>query len=324
MHPGATGNQDPRRRPGHRAPPSEQRPADLAATTASDADEARNIQAPDRRCSTRPRSSRDRSRRTVLGQRLRRLAARRPPHSRLLRRRRTHTASTTNRIDFSWVTPFPELREQVSRHSSASCFSGYLNWRAFLTVKSLLSPDVDCHLGLPPWYDPVRCLYRRECDQAQPVSAESRGVLTRDHSVRRPLPTQDLLDVLVAALLRHSQRRLAVLGAKRDVRPHRRPARTRAPWPPSACHQRRLPVFILRVDVRARRIIACTSSSPFSAAANISGVRAFYQNQVLTTVVVVFLYLLIDKTVPLLLQSTVVGLSRLRAWSVFLVRKVKV
>ena len=89
-------------------------------------------------------------------------------------------------------------------------------------------------------------------------------------------------------------------------------------------HQRRLPVFVLRVDVRARRIIACTSSSPFSAAANISGVRAFYQNQVLTTVVVVFLYLLIDKTVPLLLQSTVVGLSRLRAWSVFLVRKVKV
>jgi len=45
-------------------------------------------------------------------------------------------------------------------------------------------------------------------------------------------------------------------------------------------------------------------------------VRAFYQNQVLTTVVVVFLYLLIDKAVPLLLQSTVVGLSRLRAWSV--------
>ncbi len=89
-------------------------------------------------------------------------------------------------------------------------------------------------------------------------------------------------------------------------------------------HQRRLPVFVLRVDVRARRIIACTSSSPFTAAANISGVRAFYQNQVLTTVVVVFLYLLIDKTVPLLLQSTVVGLSRLRAWSVFLVRKVKV
>ena len=89
-------------------------------------------------------------------------------------------------------------------------------------------------------------------------------------------------------------------------------------------HQRRLPVFVLRVDVRARRIIACTSSSPFTAAANISGVRAFYQNQLLTTVVVVFLYLLIDKTVPLLLQSTVVGLSRLRAWSVFLVRKVKV
>jgi hypothetical protein len=53
-------------------------------------------------------------------------------------------------------------------------------------------------------------------------------------------------------------------------------------------------------------------------------VRAFYQNQVLTTVVVVFLYLLIDKAVPLLLQSTVVGLSRLRAWSVFLERKVKV
>jgi len=89
-------------------------------------------------------------------------------------------------------------------------------------------------------------------------------------------------------------------------------------------HQRRLPVFILRVDVRARRIIACTSSSPFTAAANISGVRAFYQNQLLTTVVVVFLYLLIDKTVPLLRQSTVVGLSRLRAWSVFLVRKDKV
>jgi len=81
-------------------------------------------------------------------------------------------------------------------------------------------------------------------------------------------------------------------------------------------HQRRLPVFVLRVDVRARRIIACTSSSPFTAAANISGVRAFYQNQLLTTVVVVFLYLLIDKTVPLLRQSTVVGLSRLRAWSV--------
>ncbi len=44
-------------------------------------------------------------------------------------------------------------------------------------------------------------------------------------------------------------------------------------------HQRRLPVFVLRVDVRARRIIACTSSSPFTAAANITGVRAFYQNQ---------------------------------------------
>ena len=89
-------------------------------------------------------------------------------------------------------------------------------------------------------------------------------------------------------------------------------------------HQRRLPVFVLRVDVRARRIIACTSSSPFTAAANISCVRAFYQNQLLTTLVVVFLYLLIDKTVPLLRQSTVVGLSRLRAWSVFLVRKDKV
>src|SRR5262249_9894830 len=53
-------------------------------------------------------------------------------------------------------------------------------------------------------------------------------------------------------------------------------------------------------------------------------VRAVYRNQVLTTVVLVFLYLLIDKVVPMCLQSTVVGLSRLRAWSIFLVRKVKI
>jgi hypothetical protein len=53
-------------------------------------------------------------------------------------------------------------------------------------------------------------------------------------------------------------------------------------------------------------------------------VRAIYQNAVLTTVMVVFLYLLIDKTVPLLLQGATVGLSRLRAWALFLVRQVKV
>src|SRR6266545_5445999 len=90
----ATGKK--RRRPGLRAPPSEQRPTDLAATTASDADEARNTQAPDRRGSTCPRSIRDRSRRTALGPRPRRLAARLPPHSLPLRRRWTRTASTTN------------------------------------------------------------------------------------------------------------------------------------------------------------------------------------------------------------------------------------
>jgi len=83
----ATGKK--RRRPGLRAPPSEQRPTDLAATTASDADEARNTQAPDRRGSTCPRSIRDRSRRTALGPRPRRLAARLPPHSLPLRRRWT-------------------------------------------------------------------------------------------------------------------------------------------------------------------------------------------------------------------------------------------
>src|SRR6266404_9105799 len=97
-----------RRRPGLRAPPCELRPTDLAATTASDADEARNTQARDRRGSTRPRSSRDRSRRTALGQRLRRLEARPPPHSLPLRRRGTRAASPTNRIGVSWVRlPFP-------------------------------------------------------------------------------------------------------------------------------------------------------------------------------------------------------------------------
>lgn len=53
-------------------------------------------------------------------------------------------------------------------------------------------------------------------------------------------------------------------------------------------------------------------------------VRAIYRNQVLTTVVLLFLYLVIDKTVPLLLMSIVVGLSRLRRWAVFLVRRVRV
>jgi hypothetical protein len=53
-------------------------------------------------------------------------------------------------------------------------------------------------------------------------------------------------------------------------------------------------------------------------------VRAFYRNPVLTTVVVVFLYLLIDKTVPLLLQGVVMGLSRLREGALFIVRKVQV
>src|SRR6266542_752706 len=66
-------------------------------TTASDADVARNTQAPDRRGSTRLRSSRSEERRTALGQRLRPLAARQPPHS--LRLRRTRTASTRKRID---------------------------------------------------------------------------------------------------------------------------------------------------------------------------------------------------------------------------------
>ncbi len=90
-----------------------------AATTASNADEARNTQTPDRRGSRRPRSSRDRSRRTVLGQRLRRLAARRPPHSRLLRRRWTHTASTTNRIGVSWVNPLPMSSRSKFRATQA-------------------------------------------------------------------------------------------------------------------------------------------------------------------------------------------------------------
>jgi len=119
----ATGKK--RRHPGLRAPPSEQRPTDRAATTASYADEARNTQAPDRRGSTRPRSRQDRSRRTALGQRLQPLAARRPPHSLRLRRRWTRTASTRKRIGVSWVIPpSHESRQQVPRHSDGPVFPG--------------------------------------------------------------------------------------------------------------------------------------------------------------------------------------------------------
>jgi len=129
-----------RRRPGLRAPPCELRPTDLAATTASDVDEARNTQARDRRGSTRPRSSRDRSRRTALGQRLRRLEARQPPRSLPLRRRWTRAASPTNRIGVSWVR-LPSLPHEFGAASSAPlklpCFPGTSDWRSFLTVKSL-------------------------------------------------------------------------------------------------------------------------------------------------------------------------------------------
>src|SRR6266566_2275303 len=129
-----------RRRPGLRAPPCALRPTDLAATTASDADEARNTQARDRRGSTRPRSSRDRSRRTALGQRLRRLEARPRPHSLPLRRRGTRAASPTNRIGVSWVR-LPSLPHecvpQVPRHSSGLVFRVLLNMRSFPTGKSL-------------------------------------------------------------------------------------------------------------------------------------------------------------------------------------------
>ncbi len=52
-------------------------------------------------------------------------------------------------------------------------------------------------------------------------------------------------------------------------------------------------------------------------------VRAIYRNTILTTVVLVFLYLLIDKAVPFILQSVVMGLSRLRMPAAFVVRKVK-
>ena len=129
-----------RRRPGLRAPPCELRRTDLAATTASDVDEARNTQARDRRGSTRPRSSRDRSRRTALGQRLRRLEARQPPRSLPLRRRWTRAASPTNRIGVSWVI-LPSLPHefvpQVPRHSSCLVFPGTSELRSFLTAKSL-------------------------------------------------------------------------------------------------------------------------------------------------------------------------------------------
>jgi len=119
-----------RRRPGLRAPPCELRPADLAATTASDVDEARNTPARDSRGSTRPRSSRDRSRRTALGPRLRRLEARQPPHSLPLRRRGTRAASPTNRIGVSWVRlpSLPhEFAPQVPRHSAVLSFRVLLN-----------------------------------------------------------------------------------------------------------------------------------------------------------------------------------------------------
>jgi len=119
-----------RRRPGLRAPPCELRRTDLAATTASDVDEARNTQARDRRGSTRPRSSRDRSRRTARGQRRRRLEARPPPHSRPLRRRGTRAASPTNRIGVSWVRlpSLPhEFTPQVPRHSAVLSFRVLLN-----------------------------------------------------------------------------------------------------------------------------------------------------------------------------------------------------
>src|SRR5258705_4570944 len=136
-----------RRRPGLRAPPCELRPTALAATTASDVDEARNTQARDRRGSTRPRSSRDRSRRTALGQRLRRLEARQPPHSLPLRRRWTRAASPTNRIGVSWMIlpSLPhEFASQVPRHSSCLVFPGTSEWRSFLTAKSLPRiPDMD-------------------------------------------------------------------------------------------------------------------------------------------------------------------------------------
>jgi hypothetical protein len=139
-----------RRRPGRRAPPCELRATDLAATTASDGDEARNTQARDRRGSTRPRSSRDRSRRTVLG-RLRRLEARQPLHSLPLRRRWTRAASPTNRIGVSWVIPLSlphEFAPQVPRHSSCLVFPGTSEWRSFLTGKSL--PGISDMDRLPP------------------------------------------------------------------------------------------------------------------------------------------------------------------------------
>lgn len=52
-------------------------------------------------------------------------------------------------------------------------------------------------------------------------------------------------------------------------------------------------------------------------------VRAIYRNPILTTIVLLFLYLLIDKTVPHTLQALVVGLSRLRRRVLFLTRPVR-
>src|SRR6266851_2040099 len=160
-----------RRRPGRRAPPCELRPTDLAATTASDGDEARNTQARDRRGSTRPRSSRDRSRRTALGQRLRRLEARQPPHSVPLRRRGTRAASPTNRIGVSWVRlpSLPhEFPPQVPRHSSCLVFRVLLNGGH--------SRPGNLYPGIPIWTDcrPIIAAYNPLTPGATRSAYESR------------------------------------------------------------------------------------------------------------------------------------------------------
>ncbi len=192
-NPGATGNQDPRRRPRHRAPPSEQRPADLAATTASDADEARNIQAPDRRCSTRPRSSRDRSRRTALEQRLRRLAARRPPHSLRLRRRWTPTASTTNRIGVSWVIPpSHELRGKFRATRAVPAFPG-TSELAFIPDREIFTVPASRRLRSRPRRSrphPGRPSARAYCSSLVPRASALSKAETRAPALPTPRPTR--------------------------------------------------------------------------------------------------------------------------------------
>src|SRR5713101_8977455 len=169
-----------RRRPGLRAPPCELRPTDLAATTASDVDEARNTQARDSRGSTRPRSRRDQSRRTALGQRLRRLEARQPPHSLPLRRRWTRATSPTNRTGVSWVIlpSLPhEFAPQVPRHSDCLVFPGTSELRSFLSVKSL--PGISDMDRLPPR---TRCLEPADAGRdalGQFLLADSRPTGTR-------------------------------------------------------------------------------------------------------------------------------------------------